>query len=275
MKLRYFPCYHDEWLVGQTGLDNACRGLYLTACLLMYSHGGPVSIDELRRNCSDHGHAFNRQLRCLINAGKLVLNEGQIVNKRVINELQKRDKRSEDGEQNASKRWKNNGLDDEVALAPSNANQNQNQTLKEKEESKDSSKEKKEIGSGHHPHSQAKANGAGTRLLVDWQPDLEEREYAQRLGLNPDIVADTFRDYWIGKAGAAARKADWHATWRNWCRNEVARSQQAGSNRRSPYGPITQLYEGAHDAAQDYIARHRDPDSDPAEQPSRPLLDRK
>jgi hypothetical protein len=29
-----------------------------------------------------------------------------------------------------------------------------------------------------------------------------------------------FRDYWIAKAGAGARKTDWLATWRNWCRRE-------------------------------------------------------
>lgn len=137
MKLRYFPCYHDEWLVGQAGLDNACRGLYLTACLLMYSHGGPIEIGELRRNCHDHGQAFNRQLKLLVKTGKLTVNERQIANKRVINELQKRDKRSEDGEQNIAKRWKNNGLADEVVLPHSNTNQNQNQNHKEEKRARE------------------------------------------------------------------------------------------------------------------------------------------
>jgi hypothetical protein len=31
--------------------------------------------------------------------------------------------------------------------------------------------------------------------------------------------ADKFADYWHSKPGAAARKSDWAATWRNWCRN--------------------------------------------------------
>src|SRR5690606_5110201 len=31
-----------------------------------------------------------------------------------------------------------------------------------------------------------------------------------------------FRDYWHGVAGAAARKADWPATWRNWIRRAAA-----------------------------------------------------
>lgn len=33
-------------------------------------------------------------------------------------------------------------------------------------------------------------------------------------------VFDTFRDYWRAKAGKDALKADWEATWRNWCRRE-------------------------------------------------------
>jgi uncharacterized protein YdaU (DUF1376 family) len=132
MKLRYFPCYHDEWLVGQAGLDNACRGLYLTACLLIYSHGGPVPIEELRRNCRDHGLAFKRQFGCLIKMGKLIENDGRIDQERCENELRKRDKRSEDGEQNIAKRWNNNGLDSEVVLPHSNTNQNQNQNQKDK-----------------------------------------------------------------------------------------------------------------------------------------------
>lgn len=51
---------------------------------------------------------------------------------------------------------------------------------------------------------------------IDWATD--ER---------PDIpppemrtVAESFVDYWAAKAGAAARKVDWQATWRNWVRNQ-------------------------------------------------------
>lgn len=40
-----------------------------------------------------------------------------------------------------------------------------------------------------------------------------------------DIVrleADKFADHWRGKSGKDARKADWPATWRNWCRSDIA-----------------------------------------------------
>ena len=66
-----------------------------------------------------------------------------------------------------------------------------------------------------------------TRLPDDWElPD----DYAQwcrekRPDLNPYKVADQFKDYWVAQPGARARKADWFATWRNWCRNQKAENQ--------------------------------------------------
>jgi hypothetical protein len=36
------------------------------------------------------------------------------------------------------------------------------------------------------------------------------------------MEADKFADHWRAKAGKDARKADWLATWRNWCRSDIA-----------------------------------------------------
>lgn len=33
---------------------------------------------------------------------------------------------------------------------------------------------------------------------------------------------ERFRDYWKAQPGQRGVKADWFATWRNWCRNEKA-----------------------------------------------------
>lgn len=65
----------------------------------------------------------------------------------------------------------------------------------------------------------------GTRLPEDWEPTDEMRSYALSLNLNPTDVGENFRDYWISAAGAKARKADWLATWRSWCRREAERRQ--------------------------------------------------
>jgi len=73
-----------------------------------------------------------------------------------------------------------------------------------------------------------KAQPKASRLPDDWElPD----EYARwcrvhRPDLNPHKVADQFKDYWIAQPGAKARKLNWFATWRNWCRNQKTPAQQ-------------------------------------------------
>lgn len=75
----------------------------------------------------------------------------------------------------------------------------------------------------------------GSRLPSDWVlPDdwatwCEE----QRPDLDPRQVADGFRDFWVGKAGRDARKTDWLATWRNWCRGQKPGTRQTGSRSES------------------------------------------
>lgn len=73
-----------------------------------------------------------------------------------------------------------------------------------------------------------------SRIPDDWEPDFAQ---AAEIGLSQaqaSVEADKFRDYWRGKSGANATKADWPATWRNWCRTAVERLPQA---RGSPANP--------------------------------------
>lgn len=66
------------------------------------------------------------------------------------------------------------------------------------------------------------------RLPDGWEPDLEARRFAREAGFDPDVLADKFRDYWRAKAGKDGVKADWQATWRNWCRNEKPATSNGG-----------------------------------------------
>lgn len=60
----------------------------------------------------------------------------------------------------------------------------------------------------------------GSRLPTDWELPDAWREWAEgeRPDLPVDLVADSFRDFWVSKPGKDGRKSDWHATWRNWIR---------------------------------------------------------
>jgi hypothetical protein len=108
----------------------------------------------------------------------------------------------------------------------------------------------KQRGNNH-----AQTTERGTRLAKDWQLSAEDRAFAADLGLDADRVADSFRDYWTAAAGPKARKCDWTATWRNWCRRE-AESGPRGQGRGSGGGrPGSVVQAGADVIA--FIRRHR------------------
>lgn len=72
----------------------------------------------------------------------------------------------------------------------------------------------------------------GSRLTADWSLPIELRQWAEintQLGAEGiALEAAKFHDHWLAQPGSKGAKADWPATWRNWCRN-------AGSRR--PYSP--------------------------------------
>lgn len=79
-----------------------------------------------------------------------------------------------------------------------------------------------------------------TRLPADWTLPDEWRAYCRtkRPDLNPDSVAEDFRDYWHARAGPDASKTDWFATWRRWVRNQRAgNGNGVGNGRRQRVDP--------------------------------------
>jgi len=67
----------------------------------------------------------------------------------------------------------------------------------------------------------------GSRLPTDWTLPNDWKIWAE--GERPDLsiakVAESFKDFWISKAGAGGIKLDWQATWRNWIRSQSAPKQ--------------------------------------------------
>lgn len=72
------------------------------------------------------------------------------------------------------------------------------------------------------------ASPTGSRLPADWSLPADWKDWAtkERPDVNAEREAASFADYWHGKPGADARKADWLATWRNWIR----RAKPSGGN---------------------------------------------
>jgi len=81
--------------------------------------------------------------------------------------------------------------------------------------------EKKKVVADATP-PKTKADRNGSRISPDWQLDDDGRAFADSLGVDADKTRQEFRDYWLAKAGPAGIKADWPATWRNWCRRAAS-----------------------------------------------------
>lgn len=67
-------------------------------------------------------------------------------------------------------------------------------------------------------------------------PDDEAVRWALDAGASPGLVGrerEKFRDFWLGKTGQNATKADWPATWRNWIRRAID-DAKPGSGRGPP-----------------------------------------
>lgn len=73
----------------------------------------------------------------------------------------------------------------------------------------------------------ANAEKRGQRLPSDWQPNAADRAFAAGVGLDVPSISAKFCDYWHAASGQNARKNDWSATWRNWCRREAENRSRA------------------------------------------------
>lgn len=84
------------------------------------------------------------------------------------------------------------------------------------------------------PERGAARSPKGSRLPLDWSLPDEYREWSvAKLGWSADQAEETaerFADYWHAVTGSNATKADWFATWRNWCRREKPSSGKPAGN---------------------------------------------
>jgi len=230
IKVRRIDFSPDEWIAGTVGLTLAEEGLYMRACALIYSRGGPITIDELKLACpKDHGNSVNACLKRLVALHKLLRNGREIDQKRCRFELEKARKRIGKARQNGAKGGRPNGLAKPDGFADEKLSLTTNYQPSTKEEAPPTTAPPKPepthrpapdgTGPTQHGSNPEKSNARrGTRLPADWQPSPADRAFAQARGLDPGEIADQFADYWQPLTGAKAVKLDWSATYRNWCR---------------------------------------------------------
>jgi len=73
------------------------------------------------------------------------------------------------------------------------------------------------------------------RIPESFNLTIERRAVAEAEGIkDPAREMAKFKDYWSAASGANARKHDWDATWRNWCRKAA---ENPAARRMNGHGP--------------------------------------
>ncbi len=101
----------------------------------------------------------------------------------------------------------------------------------------DTDKERSIVAAQTRPAPKATRWKLTDEVPTDWIAEASEiRAKAKLTPVDPALEAARFVDFWAGKSGKDATKADWHATWRNWIRNSRGGAAPNGAA-RIPMGP--------------------------------------
>ena len=220
-----FQFYAADFLADENvqAMSLAERGAYITLMAFCWREGSiPADSNRMARLCGCHADEMAELWQAIAVCFEPSAEPDRLIHPRLELEREKqakhRKKRSEAGAAGAKSRW--GGSDDGNRIA--DASQTDSNAIdlpmakngsSSSFSSSSSSLNKKPIGT------------RGTRLPPDWKlPEDWKTEAKQIRPEWPDhhinLVADAFRDFWIGKTGKDATKADWLATWRNWCRKD-------------------------------------------------------
>jgi len=233
----WYKRYPSDFIAGTAGWDLELKGAYSIFLDLFYDRGGSLPNDSqwFGRVAGCSTRRWGQLRNQLIELGKIVVTEdGKLSNKqaekRMTSEAREARAYRENGAKGGQKAAENRlELFDNNDLA-------QNQ-LPENTEHRGRVPEPRSQKESAPPSVDGRARApaaTGTRLPANWQPSDDGAQLAWDLGLNPETVLATFRDYWTSQPGQKGRKTDWEATWRNWCRREAERLSPRGR------GPQTQ-----------------------------------
>jgi uncharacterized protein YdaU (DUF1376 family) len=212
----YFNFYASDFMNGVRGMTSQEVGVYVMLLCRIYEESGPVECNELilATYCGMRIATFRKSLEKLVALGKLYEADGMISNRRAEVEISKRAEslknNSRAGKASAKKRQQKQRAVATPVERPFNHTDTDTDT--------DTDTEVLEREAKASPKN-------GARLSPDWFLPASWGQWALDEGGSQDLIrseADKFKDYWIGVAGAKARKADWEATWRNWIRKAIA-----------------------------------------------------
>lgn len=109
------------------------------------------------------------------------------------------------------------------------------------------------IGGEERGVRRAARSANATRLPENFELTPERRAIAETEKANAEREFASFTDHWRAASGANARKHDWDAAWRNWCRRAADFKPRPNGTAKAAYIPpksIEQLEAEERDRAQ-------------------------
>jgi uncharacterized protein YdaU (DUF1376 family) len=218
-----------RWDRGTDDLTLEQEAAYLRVCNAIYAADQPIR--ENYRMLSGMWRCNERKakrlLAELVEAGKLHVEGGWIINEKAVEDVSKR----------RALRVKRQLAGHSGGIESGKSRANPPET-KEKPEASASTRKEVETEVEVEVEAEKKKGGPrkrGSRIPEGWKLSDEDRDYALSKGLPPDQIerqAERFRNYWLAKAGREACKVDWHLTWCNWSADEASKVAQS-----APKGP--------------------------------------
>lgn len=234
MSIIHIAFYPSDWLAGTRGLSDAETGVYITLIAKMYEMAGPIERDDQRlyRLCGCKSKtSFVKSLDYLISEGMVIDSPDGLFNERVAKEIEIVVTKSIKAKDAAQSRWKRKSNKNNKGLNADAKPEHMPQPCQpEPEPEPDSKKDYADL-----PTAKS-AKSRGSRLSQDWFLPKAWGDWALDQGADPELIrqeAETFKDYWIGKSGKDATKADWLATWRNWMRRAIKNQGGSAKNVKS------------------------------------------
>mgnify|MGYP003424775477 FL=1 len=205
--------------------------------------------------CNDR--KAKRILAELIDAGKIYVEDGKLVNQKAADDASAlnrlRADRASAGRRGGIESGKTRAkpLENNTTGEASASTREEKRRVEVKEEREPIGSPKKSAGDAPPP----KADPKGSRLPETWFLPMAWGKWAVNRGLSyaeTKRQEDLFKNYWLSKAGRDARKIDWNRTWQNWVIKAIDDGEGRHGQRDSTSAP-----QGGQrsNAAVDQIAR--------------------
>jgi uncharacterized protein YdaU (DUF1376 family) len=213
-KIRRIDFSPDEFLVGVAGMRPIDISVFWVTCSLIYSSGGPIPRNDQRlfRIINARAVDIEGALDRLISTSKLHQDGDHIDQSRTRVEIESARRRIQSARENGRRGGRPSKQINDLENPTGNWSGNDDEKLSQ-------------TTNHHHKPSTSisenrSSNRKGFYIPQDWKPSPEDIDYAiTSCGIqNWQETAERFLNHWQAESGPKARKRDWAAAWKNWCR---------------------------------------------------------